>query len=222
MSGRIWPGGIWPVGIWPQGMWPGGFDAGGYYAYIGADVRANINYASPVAYAPPGAATIDLVGLSLADGVWAVAVRCTSSAGVEETNTDRVVIVEIDGGVLLYPEPNAMTAASASPRAGAKMELSFTYSARRQAGTVAGVQVAELVDGSPDWDSLLQTITIAGTCRITTVLDEVFDHGEVVRLAVRAVSDQGATGPALLLDPVVADSVGPDPVDYLAVSQVGA
>jgi len=222
---RYFPGGYFPVGHWPQGYWPGGLDAGGYVAYIGpvaADMSYQIDYETPVAYAPPGSTQIEIAGQSLADGVWAIGLRCTSSAGVEETNTDRVVIVEIAGGVLLYPQPNGIVAASARAVAGAKMELSFTYSARREAGTAAGIQVAELVGGSPDWDNLLQTIAMRGTCRMTRVLDEVFDHGEVVRLAVRAVSDQGTAGPALLLDPVTADSVGPDPVDYLTVSQVSA
>jgi len=222
IGGRIWPAGIWPVGIWPQGIWPGGFDAGGYVAYIGADAKANINYAAPVAYAPPGSTQIEIAGQSLADGLWAIGLRCTSSAGVQEANTDRAVIVEIADGVLLYPQPNGIVAASARAVAGAKMELSFTYSARREAGTAAGLQVAELVGGSPNWGSLLQTIAMRGTCRMTQVLNEVFDDGEVVRLAVRAVSDKGVPGPSLLLDPVTADSVGPGPVDYLAVSQVSA
>jgi len=216
MSGRYFPGGYFPVGHFPQGYWPGGLDAGGYNVYRGAPT---IDYDTPVGYVPPGVKTIDLAGLGhVADTEYFYGVRCISSAGVEEANTDRVVRVIVDDeGQLVGPPPNAITWARVAPAAGGKMTVDYRYNAAGQRGVATQLQVAEATAGVPDWDNVIDTVSI-GVWRFTTT--DSWPHGATVTLAVRAITADGAAGPAYLCDAAVADSEGPPAVTYMEASQV--
>ncbi len=199
---------------------------GGYDVWHGADsVAAALAAASgaPDGSVGAGTGTIDMVGLSLNDGRnHFFLVRARSAAGVTETNTDRVVKVRISGGSLVGAEPNRISFASARAAAAGKIELDVLYVADGQLGTATGIQVAEIdAAGDPAWGSLVETITISGTTRKENYeLADTWTHGQTVRLALRAVTAGGVAGPEIRLDPVVADTTGPDHVNWLGLTQV--
>jgi len=196
--------------------------AAGYNVYYGAGGEANIDWSAPVGHVAAGVATIDLAGLGLAeDADHFFGLRAESDSGVEETHADRVVRVRVSGGELVGPPPNPLVSASARPAAGGKVQLDFFYSTVGAAGEATGVEVATRASGSrPDFVAdLLQTVAITRTGARSVLLDASFSHGEVVRLAARAVTAAGTGGPATLLEAVVADAQAPADVNHLVAEQ---
>ena len=200
------------------------FQVSGYNVYRGIGGPDSIDYAAPVAYVRAGLATADLVGLGhVADVDHYYAVRAVSDSGVEETNTDRRVCVRINGaGQLVGPPPNRIVSAQISAAKGGKIRLQCFYSAVGAVGVATGIQVARIAETGPDWGSLIQTLAISGTRRLDVILDPTFDDGETVRLAVRAVTADAVTGPALRTNSVSADAVGPPAVEWLQAAQVSS
>ncbi len=218
MSGRCFPGGYFPPGYFPQGYFPGGCDAGGYNIYRGV---ATINYNTPVGYVPPGADTVDLVGLRhAANAEYFYGVRCISSAGVEETNSDRIVRVIVDDErELIGPAPNQITWATITPAADGKMTVDYRYNSAGQPGVATQLQVAEVTAGVPDWDNVIDTVSIGVWSFVTTSFGEGWSHGATVTLAVRAITAAGSPGETYLCAAAVADSEGPPAVTYMEASQ---
>jgi len=194
--------------------------AAGYNVYGPAARPADIDYGTLLAHVAPGAATVDLAGLALAeDADWWFAVRCESSAGVEETHTDRVVRVRISGGVLVGPPPNGLVTASARAVAAGRIELAYYYRSTGQLAAPASVQVARVVAGVIDWSSLVQTVALLADRTHRVTLDDTWADGESVQLAVRAVTSASVAGPHTVLDAVSADASAPAAVDYLTGAQ---
>lgn len=206
----------------PTLVYAGAADLSAYTVYRGVNA---VDWANQVGSIGAGNASIDLAGLGhVADVEYWYGVRATSKAGVQETNTDRIVRVIIDSeGNLIGPAPNAPLAASAKAIADAEISLTVVYSARGQAGVATGVQVAEVSGaGVPNWGSLITTVTVrsSGMTRRTVTLDESWADGETVRLAVRAATAAGATGDELLVNPVAVDATAPAAVEYVEAAQV--
>ena len=198
------------------------FQQGGYNIYRGVGGADSIDYAQAVAHARAGVDEADLVGLGhVADVDYYYGVRAVSDAGVEEANTTRCVRAQVTaGGELVGPPPNRILSARASPVAAGKVWLDCFYSATAEAGKATAIQVAlEAPDGQADWGSLVDTIAIPGTWRIRQALSPTFDHGQRVRLHLRAVTAAGTPGPVLRVPAVTADAVGPPAVDYVEAEQ---
>jgi hypothetical protein len=220
-----------PWGLASTGSKIYGLAAGGdlvqcYMVYRGLSLAAAIANAdadTSVGSVTAGNGTIDLAGLGHVAGTkYYYIVRVRSTAGVFEANTDRYVCVTVDsGGDLVGDEPNAITSAHAQAAAAGKIELNLLYSDYGELGAATGIQVTEIVAGEPDWDDLVETLAIGGTTRLSNYeLADTWPDGQTVLLAVRAVTAGGVGGPATRLDPVVADTAGPDHVDWLELSQV--
>lgn len=198
------------------------FQVGGYNVYHGQVQKDQIDYDTPVAYLRAGVAQVDLVDFALAEDVdHYFGVRAVSSEGVEEENTTVTTRARIESGQLIGPPPNRIASALATAIAAGKIDLAFRYNARGQAAVASAIQVAQIVGGEIDWSSLLTTVSITGTCRKSVELGP-FDHGQTVRLALRAVTAGGVAGAVFGASPVVADTTGPAAVDYLSVSQEGS
>jgi hypothetical protein len=190
---------------------PGDPPSGRYEIYRGVHSAAAIDWDSPVANAPAGTAQAVLAGLGHQVGVdYYYGLRAVSDAGVQEQGTAAVCRVVIDGdGNLAGNRPNAVAWASASPYAGGKIVLAFEYDAEGERAEAAGLELAEVRCGQPDWTELLQTISFSGSVRRQVLLETVWEHQATVRLAVRAVDADGAAGEALTLAPVAADAEAP-------------
>jgi len=86
------------------------------------------------------------------------------------------------------------------------------------------VQVIRDTGGVLDFSAgnLLATIAVAaaGVTHHQATMDEVYGHGEQVRLAARAVTADGGISAAARTATVAADALAPDPVDYVEAQQV--
>jgi hypothetical protein len=94
------------------------------------------------------------------------------------------------------------------------------YVAVGAAAAATAIQVARCA-GNPavaDWGSLVQTITILGRYDREITLTQVFDDGDTVQLAVRAVTAAGFGGAAAILNPVTIDSTAPAEVPWAAAA----
>jgi len=216
-----------PFGLFPVGFCPGWLFAGmgGYLAYAAASGDPDaVDYATPLAGCQAGETYLYLPAFLLAAGsVRIVAVRSVSDAGVEDANVTCWCRAERDGeGELVGNAPNRLTSASAEAAAGGAIELRFVYSRTGERATAASVQVARVTGGVAAWDSPLATVALA-TWGLTSHLGEVsggFGDGEMVTIALRAITSGGVAGPVTVLSPVAADSSGPPAIEYLAAAQV--
>jgi len=126
---------------------PFDFFASGYLFYRGVGLPANIDYSTPVGYAPPGATQIAIhdSGISPGRRVW-FGLRAVSSSQLEETNCHVVACAELDAGDALLPAPlDLATDLSATVLADGSVALGFTY--RPQAGYAAAETFEVFTDG---------------------------------------------------------------------------
>ncbi|MCK4625738.1 MAG: hypothetical protein KAV00_10535 [Phycisphaerae bacterium] len=196
---------------------------GEYRFYRGVGSADAIDWTTVVGTAPAGTGTKDLVGLGHTPDVeYFYGIRAVSDSAVEEENTDRIVRVMVDSlGNLIGPPPNAVHSARAYAVAGGKIEIEITYVSRGQHGVASAVQIAEITGGVPDWVSPLAEVSVGSkTSHKTAKPAKVFEHDTTIRLAVRAITAAGASGPVKRLSPVVADSEAPAAVDYVEVEQI--
>jgi|GEM_PF-3430022 len=216
-----WRWGFWAAAYWPPGFWLPEAPAG-YRLYRGVGSPAAIDYDNPVAELPCGLDSAVLAGLGHQAGVeyW-YGIRAVSSAGVEETDTSRVcrVVVAADGSISA-DRPNAIAWAKASAIAGGKLRVDFYYSSLSQVIPPASVELALASAGGFDWENPIATAAISGSIRGSLLPATVFEDGETVFLAIRAVGALGELGAALELAPVAADSSPPPAIDSLEAVQI--
>ena len=216
----ILPFGLLPVGLLPGWLLP---QSGGYLVYRGEGDAAHIDWQSAVAGSCAGQTALQVRGLThTAETAYWYGVRAVSDGGAVETNTTRVCRAMVDGeGALVDMPPAALIHARAHATAGGKVAVSFRYDAPAAGfGEATGVQVAPLAAGKPDWDHPLETVAIAGDARVEDhELADAHDHGQLVELAVRAVTAGGVGGPARIVR-AGADALGPAASPYATAAQV--
>lgn len=102
--------------------------AGLYKAYGGA-TPSTVDYATMLASVRAGTASVDVAGLGLvAGGTCWLAVRATSAAGIEETNTDRLARAVVDEfGQLQEPPLAAVEELTAELQADGTVIVGFTH-----------------------------------------------------------------------------------------------
>jgi hypothetical protein len=115
-----------------------------------------------------------------------------------------------------------LTWANAKPLAGGEVEFSFEYDEDLQDAIPAGVEIA-LATGpgaaGVDFSSPIETITIAGTTYWSAALASSFDDGATVYLVARVVGVTSSPSAWTVLEPIVADSSGPDANTYIEGAQ---
>ena len=204
------------------------FQLGGYNAYrhVGG---VDWDDAAVVAYLRAGVSEANLAGLGhVADQTYYYGIRAVSDSGIEETGVASIVRVIVDSeGELIYPPPPRPIWAKVAAAAGGQIDLSFRYDAPSSIryDDAVGVQVARITGGVADWDNPLNIdgasqVAVSGSViRNNCRLDDAFDHGETVELAVRSISAQSVGGDEIRLK-IVADAEGPDAVGYLEAAQI--
>jgi len=103
--------------------------ASGYLFYRGLGLPANIDYSTPIGYAPPGTTQIVLQDNEISQGqrIW-FGLRAVSSSGLEETNCHALACAELDAGDCLLPAPlDLATDLSATVLADGSVVLGFSY-----------------------------------------------------------------------------------------------
>lgn len=196
-----------------QGLLPGGYDI--YYG----TTRQGIDYTTSLGHVAEGVNAIDLAGLALAEDTdhW-FAVRATSSANVQETNTDIICLVRIHEGALEAPAPNRISWATAVAIADGALEVSFGYDSADSPAEATAVKIADDSGGSLNWGAAA-TVAIAGTATYTTQLMGPYTHGRPLIIALRSVTAAGVASPHLVLSPVYPDSISPGTVPYITAAQ---
>ena len=206
-------------------LWTIRFQLGGYNVYSGYGSRDAIDYTTQVGATRPGVVQLALTSADYANEAdHYFALRAVSSAGVEETNTQRFVRVRKDAeGALVGPAPAALVTASVAQAAGGYLTVSFTYSPTSAVGVATTVQVARGA-GWPlvwDWDTPEGTASVAARGRTSgTVTVGPYSDGETVHLAIRAVTAGAVAGPVMVLNVIAADAVGPAEISYVAAEQM--
>jgi len=190
---------------------------GGYNVYAGPSAES-IDYGEILSTVGAG---VDTAAFALPDGVWFLAVTSQSVAGVESPGSI-VLRAEIENGVLLDPRPNPIAPGSvvAIPGPGGKVHLEFAYHSAGELAEAAQVAVVRrAADGSLDWSSPIRTIPIEGATRFDADLTDVYDDGELVKLAIRAETAGGRGGRETICPPVVADATAPPAPSTLTAAQ---
>ncbi len=101
----------------------------GLYKVYGGAAPATVDYADMLASVRAGQTSVDIAGLGLAaGGTYCLAVRATSAAGVEETNTDRLARAVVDEfGQLQQPPLAAVEELTAELQADGTVIVGFTH-----------------------------------------------------------------------------------------------
>jgi len=211
------PFGLLPVGLVPGWLLPG---SGGYRVYRGQGATAAaIDFDNPVGIAQAGDAAAYVHGAALAANVeYCYALRAVSDAGVEEDGAACLCRVMIDGdGALVSERPNRLVEASRRATAAGTVTVAFTYSRLGERAAAASVQIARLTNGVADWETPVATVSLSAgrVTRHDAALDDAFDDGDQVRLALRAVTSGGVAGPVTRLAGITADATGPADVERL-------
>ena len=195
-------------------------DSSKYNWYVGT-APSNVFSGAAVVTSAAGDSTPELAGLGLAEDTdhW-LGVRAVSAAGVEETNTSCICRVRIESGALVGSPPNPVLSATVQPAAAGAVDLTFSYSAESEPGAAVGLQVAEIVGGSGDWDNVLETVDFTGTViHRKATLETTWSDGDRVALAVRAVTTDSVGGPERACNVITADATAPDTPESLAAAQ---
>lgn len=198
---------------------------GGYTLYRWTGDRTPAAPDTIVGAAVPGATeirTFPRVAHAASTRYWYL-LRAVGAGGVEETNTRRVVEAVTDAaGDLQAPRPNSPSALVATPLADGDIELSWSYVSAGQ--QVAPAAFAVYGDGAAghaaiDYETVIATVTATpGQSRYATTLTG-YDHGDIVRLAVRAISAAGVHDGNT--DDVVGVADATDPVAPTLVAAYG-
>jgi len=190
----------------------------GYEFYSGTRPD-NIDYNTIVGWAAPGETSLTF---DLADGIFYIAAKAVSASGVRSA-ASRILRVEISGGAIVSPRPNALAKNSVrtTPGPGGKVHLEAIYDAANEPAAATKIQVGRIVSGSIDWVSPEQEINITGTTYIDEDLTTVYSDGELVELALRAVTADSVASKVTPCRPVVADATAPSAPGSLSAAQEG-
>ena len=188
-----------------------------YKFYAGDNGPDSIDYDTPVAAVAAGSTSVNI---TLADGVWWIAGKSLSAAGVYSAASNPIR-VEISGGAILAPRPNGIASETVrlTPAAAGKVHLEFRYDATGELAAATSVEVARRVSGAYDWAAPAQTIAISGTTNYDADLDDTYTGGELVDLAIRAKTAAGRTSTPTSCGVAVADATSPSAPELLTVTQ---
>ena len=191
-----------------------------YNICLGVGHPDNIDYDTPAATTAAGVETraLSVAALALADDIdYYIDVIAVSAASVESI-TGGPVRVRISAGALVSARPNRLAAARATAAAAGKIHLDAYYDASGELAAATKIVVGRVVDGSIDWTSPVQEISISGSTTIDADLDATYVVGQRIHLAVRAETAAGVQGLPTVMAPVVADTAGPPAPSELAAT----
>jgi hypothetical protein len=177
-----------------------------------------VDFSAPAGFAQAGQSMAYVRGYPfVADVRYMVALRAVSDAGIEEENVTAFCTLTIDGdGAVAGSRPNALLSASAAQAAGGMIDVAVAYSRLGELAAASRIDVAAFVGDHVDWATILGTVAL-GLVQFSseTIVVGPLPEGAAVRLAARAVSADGVSGPEMWCDPVAPDATGPEPVATL-------
>lgn len=223
MSQARHPFGRSPAGHEAPGRSPG---QGGYLLYRGvasvhpAVSAGDVDFTAPVGCSQAGSPrAYDYAAGLVAGTEYVYALRAVSDSGIPEVGVVCWCSITADGGgVLAGQAPNAVHSAGASAAVAGMLDVWAVYSAHGERGRVTAVQVCQVVAGVAQWGTILTTMTLRGSGRVTASVGP-FGDGISVVLAVRAITTDGVTGPQTVITAVVADATAPSAPQGLTVAQ---
>ena len=143
--------------------------------------------------------------------------RAVGAGGVAEQNESQVVRAEFDtSGELMGPEPNAPESLCARPTAGGCVELGWRYRPEGQEVEPFVFEVFGDGGGAMDWQTPIDNVAYRRGRVDYSWKSTAFEHGALLRFAVRAKSAAGVSERNEKVVVVEADALGPAPLAVFA------